>query len=953
MSFARLCLALASLAVFSACNCGGEEAFIRVVPKVGLSAEVIDFGEVPIGATKRVRFAVKNNGNADLSISTVDAMSPFSAVLLDVLVPPGGQGIIDVAFSPLNDEPTAGMLVIATNDTETPMSNVRLTGLGIAGNLLVRPTLIELAATTVGTSRTAEIYLQNIGLDAADGRVSTEAFERPEHFSLTALARFDSSAPLTVAARSELQLDLEYRPLMFGEDNGRIVFEICGERCGVEVVVRASANEATVRLDPPLVDFGTVGIGTKTSRSVTVENFGTNAVSILSIATSGGTELTASTMRTLPLVLDPSTSTLIALDYTPASAASFEGELFVQTSDPAVPEAKVQVRGSGEGPLFIVQPEAIAFGATRDMATHRRAFIMINAGSAEVEVQALRVTGAAFALGDTPGLPARIASGESLTAYVTFTPSAIGEFTGTLEIESDDPANALLQVPISGALADRLCELGFSESSINFGLLPLGYSRTLSLTITNIGTDVCNLVSGSFRAPIDPAITLAGAPAYPLTLLPGEQTFLQATYAPTAEVDSKANYVMLTDDPVFPERHVSIIGSADGYIDIYVEPPIVDFGQSLVDCTSPVTQVTVFNAGTRAAYIDSITLNSATAEIISSPPTLPAELRPGNTVKTNLSYRPADFGRDTAELEIVVRDTAFPIIVPILGEGAANPRATDSFVQNASRKVDVLFVIDDSCSMFDEQSQLAMSFRDFIDEAEMRSVDFHIGVTTTTLFPSPGLLVGPVLSPAIPQLDATFAAQVNVGINGSGIEQGLEAMAAALSLAEAGVQPNVELIRSDATLFVVVVSDEEDQSPASTLFYLNELRDASPNGFLFAGITGQENGCGNFMPTGGSGSGAAPGLRYEDFIDQTNGLSESICADWSMTLSALGSAAFGLTARFDLMRPADETQPIEVRVNGNVVSPSEWTYDPSDAAVHFDTPPSEGSMITVEYTPSC
>lgn len=947
----RAWIALALLT--QACNCGGGDVFTRVLPKLELIEEAVDFGQVPIGATKRVRFVVRNDGNADLSISSVDAAAPFAATLLDATIAPGATGAIDVAFKPTNDEPAAGTLLISSNDAETPMTTVRLSGVGIAGNLVVRPTSIDFAATTVGTSRTAEIFVQNIGLDDATGRLATDGFARPEHFSLTTLERFDASAPLAVAARSELQLDLEYRPLMFGEDGGRIVFEICGERCGVEVEVRASSTEATVRLEPAMIDFGSVGIGTKVSRTVTVENFGTNSVAINAISTSGGSELVASTMRSLPLVLEPSTSTLLSLDYTPASAATFEGELFVQTTDPAVPEARVPVRGKGEGPLFVVQPEALNFGATREMATHRRAVIMINAGSAIVEVRALRVSGATFGLGDAPGLPARIASGESLTAYVTFAPTAIGEYSGTLEIESDDPANALVTVPLSGALADRLCELGLSEPSINFGLLPLGYARSRTLTITNIGTDACNLTSGSMRAPLDPAITIVSEPAYPLTLLPGEQTALLAHYAPQDEVESKANYVMLTDDPVFPERHVSILGSADGYIDIYVEPSTVDFGQNLVQCAAPAVTVTVFNTGTRAAIVDAINLTASSNDLTVRNPTLPAELGPGLTVATDVLYFPRDIGSDSAELEIIVRDTGYPIIVPIRAEGAANPRAIDGFVQQTSRMVDVLFVIDDSCSMIDEQSMLATSFEDFIEEANRRQVDFQIGVTTTTLFPLPGELVGPVLRPNVPTLNSSFSDQVNVGIDGSGIEQGLEAMYAALTLAQAGVAPNRDLLRPDATLFVVVVSDEEDQSPASVVFYYNALRSVAPNGFIFAGITGQENGCGMNVPTSNPGAGALPGRRYEDLIQLSNGLSESICASWSATLSALGNAAFGLKSRFALLRPADPMQPIDVRVNGVSVPSTEWTYNSVTNTIDFDTPPVEGSTIEVEYTPTC
>ncbi len=46
-------------------------------------------------------------------------------------------------------------------------------------------------------------------------------------------------------------------------------------------------------------------------------------------------------------------------------------------------------------------------------------------------------------------------------------------------------------------------------------------------------------------------------------------------------------------------------------------------------------------------------------------------------------------------------------------------------------KVDMLFVVDNSGSMSDEQAMLADSFQTFIDQFMLRNVDFHIGIITT------------------------------------------------------------------------------------------------------------------------------------------------------------------------------------------------------------------------------
>jgi len=99
--------------------------------------------------------------------------------------------------------------------------------------------------------------------------------------------------------------------------------------------------------------------------------------------------------------------------------------------------------------------------------------------------------------------------------------------------------------------------------------------------------------------------------------------------------------------------------------------------------------------------------------------------------------------------------------------------------------------------------------------------------------------------------------------------------------------------------------------------------------------------------------GAEPAPKLEAFVQLTKGISASECADWSGTLSQIGSASFGLDTRFFLSKAADVTMPMVVKINGTVQPMSSWSYDGSTASINFNTAPAEGSTITVDYVPSC
>lgn len=175
------------------------------------------------------------------------------------------------------------------------------------------------------------------------------------------------------------------------------------------------------------------------------------------------------------------------------------------------------------------------------------------------------------------------------------------------------------------------------------------------------------------------------------------------------------------------------------------------------------------------------------------------------------------------------------------------------------REIDILFLIDDSLSMAEEQASLRANFHRFISVLE--SLDgglpnVHIGVTTPNLGTSAidgtnaGALGGCSLRGdggslrALPgggprflrdvevngvrqrnytgTLAERFAELAEVGTDGCGIEQHLEAVKQALD----GNPDNLGFLRPDAYLAVIVIADEDDCSLAkSSLFAGNASGD--------------------------------------------------------------------------------------------------------------------------------
>lgn len=230
-------------------------------------------------------------------------------------------------------------------------------------------------------------------------------------------------------------------------------------------------------------------------------------------------------------------------------------------------------------------------------------------------------------------------------------------------------------------------------------------------------------------------------------------------------------------------------------------------------------------------------------------------------------------------------------------------QVVDVFRQAEAPTIDILWVVDNSSSMKEEQQELAEHFGSFFHFINQSEADFHIGVISTDVYDPAhrGRLLGaiPIISRATPSPDQVFAANVQVGITGKGDEQGFTA--ASLALSEPLISSeNAGFLREAASLYVIFVSDEDDHSFGEVEAYARRFEQAkgigNDNRVACAAVVGDvPDGC----------PGARAGTRYSRLSLETGGVVGSICdADFASVLEALGFSAAGLKRAFSLSRVA-------------------------------------------------
>ena len=239
--------------------------------------------------------------------------------------------------------------------------------------------------------------------------------------------------------------------------------------------------------------------------------------------------------------------------------------------------------------------------------------------------------------------------------------------------------------------------------------------------------------------------------------------------------------------------------------------------------------------------------------------------------------------------------------------------------------VDILWVVDSSFSMDEEQVQLASHAATFITFLSTAPVDFKLGVTTTDVAAG-GMLIGPLLATDTPSLTAAFVDQVTGIGEGDRTEVGF---LTAVAAAESGQ------LRPGADLEIVFFTDEDDQSELTPASFIDALDSAHPEGRVVVNaITGDlPDGCASIAAA------ADPAPRYVDAQERTGGLRESICSyDYDAMLERMALNVLGLEVRF-MLAELPELATMEVRVDGALVHRRDrhgWRYDAGDNSIVFD-----------------
>lgn len=339
------------------------------------------------------------------------------------------------------------------------------------------------------------------------------------------------------------------------------------------------------------------------------------------------------------------------------SALPSNGTMTMRYAAPIGNASKFSTPSSDKGRVYVGNRTGVLYGfgrpttvALQGSPTDFGSVSVGTTGTASMTVTALRPvtvngvsTSSPFGATAT-GLPKTLATGETLTVPVSFTPTTPGAQSGALTFATS-----------SGPLAFDLHGLGTqnglaaSPSSIAFGNVPTGGIVTSSVNVTNTGTSTTTITG--VTAPAAP-FTATSLPPAGTTLAAGASLSLPIRFAPTSTGDKNAQLVVTssTGSVTVPLTGTGVTGAPK----LTITPTDLDFGSIPVGMT--VTKTFDINNTGNLLLTLSKAAPPAAPFIVANPVSEGQQLSPDDTIRQSVTFTPTTAGQFSGTYQITGND---------------------------------------------------------------------------------------------------------------------------------------------------------------------------------------------------------------------------------------------------------------------------------------------------------
>ena len=417
-------------------------------------------------------------------------------------------------------------------------------------------------------------------------------------------------------------------------------------------------NTGALSCKPGNLWFGKVMVGGSNVLSARLSNTGTSNITISSVSVTGaGYSLSG---LSFPMTLGPGNSAQFQVIFAPLVQGRVDGSIGF-TSSASSSTLYVSLHGTGASTgVLSASPSSINFGTAGNNVTQLAA--LTNTGTASVTVQQISASGSGFAVSHA-ALPWTLASGQSATFSISFTPTAGSTSSGSVSIVSN-AYDSTLSIPLTGAGAGAGI-LNANPASDSFGSVQVGSSASQYQSLTNSGGSNVNInqanVSGS-------GFSISGL-NLPITLTPGQSYTFSTVFAPTSSGTASGS-IAIVSDASNSSLTIALSGTATASGQLLLSPTTLDFGSITVGQNKSLT-------ATLGASGSSVTVSSASTsnpEFSLNGVSFPMALAAGQSAPVSVTFTPQSSGTASGSISFSSNALTNPTIETLTGAGVTAPQ---------------------------------------------------------------------------------------------------------------------------------------------------------------------------------------------------------------------------------------------------------------------------------------
>ena len=416
------------------------------VPVIAVQETAVDFGTIEVAQTVQQTITITNTGTAPLEITGIESnVSGLTFEPSMFTLEPNGSRTVTVTLPNATEGEFSGSITILSNDPDRAQHTVSVSVVVQAAPvpaIAVQESAIDFGTVEVAQTVQQTITVQNTGtapleITGIESNVSGLTFE-PSMFTVEP----NGSQIVTVTFPSSTEGAFSGSISILSNDPDRAT-----QTLSVSVIVQPRPVPA-ISVQETAVDFGAIEAGQTGQQTITIQNTGTAPLEITGIES----DVSGLTFDTMMFTLERNGSQTVTVTFPSSTAGTFSGNITISSNDPdratRILSVSVIVQAA-PAPVLVVGEPAIDFGSIDAEKKAQQTFTITNTGTAPLEVTDIEsdVSGLTF---DTTMFT--LAPNGSQTVTVTFPSSTVGEFSGLINILSNDPDRARFMLTISGVV---------------------------------------------------------------------------------------------------------------------------------------------------------------------------------------------------------------------------------------------------------------------------------------------------------------------------------------------------------------------------------------------------------------------------------------------------------------------------------------------------------------------